>query len=332
MQLKKIITCVAVACALTAPTQAADANAVAADLLAINNNIIEQLSAQKAKGNALNSDNILEIIRAGVSSKFNFERLTQRAMGKHWKKTDDDTKQQLTSAFKNLMEKTYAKVLERYNDEKINLLEAKELLSGKGVSVLMEVSGGGKSVQIEYIMSPDDSGEHRIVDIKVEKVSLLANYRRQFSRIISQIQSGGTPRRATKTGGKIIVDNVFTPESVVFDNFVTIVAEIKSKIRQDKHLVLDMAKASDNFDSAAVCLLLELMRDARRNKHTLEIRNVSGRLKKLLKLYQLEPLVPTKSSRTSSNLTPAPASPDGNFSSDYLPSALNLKYWSLMLL
>ena len=84
------------------------------------------------------------------------------------------------------------------------------------------------------------------------------------------------------------MNDVFTPESVTFDNVTALIADAKSKISDNKHLILDMTKASDNFDSTAVCLLLDLVRDANHKKHTVEIRNIGGRLKKLLKLYQLE--------------------------------------------
>jgi len=89
------------------------------------------------------------------------------------------------------------------------------------------------------------------------------------------------------------MDNVFTPESVTFDNFSAVIAAAKARNSGDKLLIIDMAKASDNFDSSAVCLLLNLIRDAHKNQRLLEIHNISGRFKKLLKLYQLEPLIST---------------------------------------
>lgn len=84
---------------------------------------------------------------------------------------------------------------------------------------------------------------------------------------------------------------VFTPESATFNNYVALITAAKAKTGSDKCLIVDMTKASEHFDSAAVCFLLELMRDSRSNKHSLEIRNIGGRLQKLLKLYQLDTLV-----------------------------------------
>ena len=194
MTFKKTITLLALLSALVMPAQAADATEatdVANRLLALNNSVIKKFKVQKEKDGALSTDTILQIIRADISPKFNFTRLTMRAMGKHWRRTDDDTRAQLTGAFQGLMEKTYSKVLEKYNDEKIKLLEARALSSGDSVSVLMEVSGNGKKVQIDYILSPDSAGEYRIVDIKVEKISLLANYRRQFAQIIRKSKVEG---------------------------------------------------------------------------------------------------------------------------------------------
>lgn len=86
-------------------------------------------------------------------------------------------------------------------------------------------------------------------------------------------------------------NGAFAPDSVVFENYTKVLAAAKKHAGNGQGMILDMEKTSDNFDSAAVCLILELMRDAHDKNHPIEILNINGRLKKLLHLYQLTPLV-----------------------------------------
>lgn len=182
----KILLAAAMLAAFFSPSAlAADADALAADLMERNNAMIARLKEQKTASGALDSDATFRIIQQHMSAAFNFQKLTQRAMGKHWRRTDADMRRSLTLAFRLLLENTYAKVLTQYSDQQVKLLKAAALPSGN-ISVLMEIVGAGKSAQIEYLLSPGDDGKHRITDVKVEKISLLTNYRRQFARTIKK--------------------------------------------------------------------------------------------------------------------------------------------------
>ena len=65
----------------------------------------------------------------------------------------------------------------------------------------------------------------------------------------------------------------------------------KKQIRQDGELVVDM-ESWEKCDTAAVCLLLELLRVAKKNRCRLVVRNISEQLSKLLNLYQINIFFP----------------------------------------
>lgn len=161
---------------------AADADALASDIQARNDRIIDQLSAAKSAGD-LTPAIALKIIQTEMSPILNFQKITRRAMGKFWKKTSDEEKVRIAAAFQNLLEHTYANVLTKYKNQKVKILGAKTLADGD-LSVLVEVRGDAP-VMIEYVFSVADNGAHLVSDIKVEKISLIGNYRRQFKSLIS---------------------------------------------------------------------------------------------------------------------------------------------------
>lgn len=165
------------------PAAAADAEALADDVLARNQRVIAALSAARAAGE-LTAEKALEIIQADLSPAINYPKITRRAMGKFWRKATDAQKAEVTAAFRKLLENTYANVLKKYQDQTVSKSEVKTLADGN-ISVVVEVGGASKPVYLDYVFSKSDSGEFLVTDVKVEKISLISNYRRQFKSMIS---------------------------------------------------------------------------------------------------------------------------------------------------
>ena len=141
---------------------------------------IEGLNTYRADHGVIDKAFARDYIRQHISSLFDFQQMTKFAVGKYWRRADEATQQQLVDNFQQLLETVYAKVLIRYDGQVMSLVGSRESSPGR-LSVLTEVSGkGGKSVQVEYIVKADTG---LVIDVKVEKVSLLANYRRQFAQI-----------------------------------------------------------------------------------------------------------------------------------------------------
>ena len=124
-----------------------------------------------------------KVIQEAASPHFDFAGLARGALGKHWRKADEAERVRVAELFRGVLEKTYAKALSTYAGQAAKTTGASSL-SEKKKAVEVEVGAGGKSARIDYIFSPDAEGEWRVSDVKVEGVSLLASYRRQFSGII----------------------------------------------------------------------------------------------------------------------------------------------------
>jgi phospholipid transport system substrate-binding protein len=80
-----------------------------------------------------------------------------------------------------LLENSYASKLEAYRDEKINYLD--ELIKGKYALVRTEVVRRSSTIEVDYKLI-QENGDWKVYDFVIEGVSMVRNYRSQFTKII----------------------------------------------------------------------------------------------------------------------------------------------------
>lgn len=147
------------------------------------------LSTLKSQRAAINSNpaKIYGLVDRILVPKFDFEMITKAAVGQHWSKATPAQQKALTDGFQQVLIRTYAKALLNYSGEQIRYLPEKPGRSGT-VIVPTEVSeAGSRPIPIEYRVH-NKSGRWKVYDVKIDKVSLVSNYRSSFN---SQIRSNG---------------------------------------------------------------------------------------------------------------------------------------------
>jgi len=143
--------------------------------------LLRQARSGQGPSIAQRKEQILTIVNA----YFNFEEMARRAVGRPWKDQPPHLKQEFTGLFKNLLFDTYLGHVDRFTgiDEKVVYLG--EQVSGDHALVNTRVSGARASdIQIDYRLCLQDS-KWKVYDVVVEGVSLVANYRSQFSAILA---------------------------------------------------------------------------------------------------------------------------------------------------
>lgn len=126
-------------------------------------------------------ERLWEIIR----KVFDFEAITERAVGRNWKSFTPAQKQAFTDVFSQLLGNNYlAKIQGGFNNEKVEFL-GQELLSDAKARVRTRIVREVDSIPVEYSMKPDGNS-WRIYDVNIEGVSLVQNYRSQFDQILSK--------------------------------------------------------------------------------------------------------------------------------------------------
>lgn len=122
------------------------------------------------------------VIRKLVGERFDFEEMAQRSLALHWKKRTPEEKKEFIPLFSDLLERSYIKKIEKYTDEKI--LYADENIDNEYAVVRTKIiTKRNVEIPVEYRLL-NKKGKWEVYDVVIEGVSLVNNYRTQFSKII----------------------------------------------------------------------------------------------------------------------------------------------------
>ena len=123
-------------------------------------------------------------IRAVLGEGFDYEEISKRALGKQWRKLNDEQRTEFIGVFGQLLENTYMSAFEKYSTEEVKYESERELGKGKFI-VETKVASTSKEIPIHYNLMNRD-GRWSIYDVKIEGVGLVKNYRTQFRKVISK--------------------------------------------------------------------------------------------------------------------------------------------------
>jgi len=121
-------------------------------------------------------------VRKIANDIFDFGETARRSLGRHWQPRTAAERDEFVQLFADLLERSYISKVELYGGEKIQYLG--DTIEGEQARVQTKlVTKGGSDIPIEYRMHR--KGDRWLVyDVIIEGVSLIANYRTQFNKII----------------------------------------------------------------------------------------------------------------------------------------------------
>ena len=120
-------------------------------------------------------------LRKIIAERFNYRQMVMRSLAKSWDARSDQERQEFIALFKSLLENSYANKLEAYKDEEINYLD--EMIKGKYALVKTEVVRKSSTIGVDYKLI-QENGNWQVYDFVIEGVSMIRNYRSQFTKII----------------------------------------------------------------------------------------------------------------------------------------------------
>jgi phospholipid transport system substrate-binding protein len=121
-------------------------------------------------------------IRKIANDIFDFTETTKRSLGRHWQARTPAEREEIAQLFGDLLERSYIGKIELYGGEKIGYLG--EVIEGDQATVRTKlVTKQGTEIPVDYRMHR--RGDRWLAyDVSIEGVSLVANYRTQFNKII----------------------------------------------------------------------------------------------------------------------------------------------------
>jgi len=122
-------------------------------------------------------------IRTMAQEIFDFRELSQRALARHWQARTPAERDEFVQLFADLLERSYISKIEMYSGGD-HIQYTSETAEGDQATVRTRiVTRTGTEIPVDYRMHR--VGDRWLVyDVAIEGVSLVANYRAQFNKII----------------------------------------------------------------------------------------------------------------------------------------------------
>jgi len=133
-----------------------------------------------------NQKKLFAVAEEKILPNFDFDRVCRMVLGKNWKAATPEQQASFQKEFRSLLLRTYASALGKYRDQVIEYKPLRAEAGATNVSVKTQIlQPGGQPVAVDYSLVKADSG-WKVYDIVIESVSLVTNYRSQFSNEIRQ--------------------------------------------------------------------------------------------------------------------------------------------------
>jgi len=123
-------------------------------------------------------------LRQVIYPRFDFAEMARRSLGLTWRRINPEEQQEFLKLFTQLLEESYVSNIESYSGEKI--LYGREIEDQKFAEVDTKIiTNRGEEFAINYKLH-ELNGDWKVYDLVIENVSVVNNYRSQFSRLLAK--------------------------------------------------------------------------------------------------------------------------------------------------
>lgn len=120
-----------------------------------------------------------------VKRYFDFHTLARLTLARHWKALSPEQQEEFTREFERHLSITYGKNIESYNDERVVITGERKESGGDSTVKTRIARPQGEDILVDYRLRMGE-GRWQVIDVIIEGVSLVANYRSQFQEIVSR--------------------------------------------------------------------------------------------------------------------------------------------------
>jgi phospholipid transport system substrate-binding protein len=148
---------------------------------------LEQMLIEHMKaGDEMTFEQRFERLRPHLAEVLALDRMGRYIFGRDWQSFDEARRARFTEAFGDLSAATYAAQFSDYNGERFEPVGVDRQGEDRTVVRRKLVTGSGREVAFDYLMTTDEDGDWRIVTIITDGVSDLALKRSQYRRILDE--------------------------------------------------------------------------------------------------------------------------------------------------
>ena len=134
-----------------------------------------------------NPNRINELVDEIILPICDVERMGKYILAKHWKTATTDQKDNFLQEFQQMLIRTYGKHIVEFTNAKITVLPEKSSQEKiyQTVNTVLDTRNGIKPLQMDYVFRVDENSS-KIVDVRVEGMSILKTFRTAFTKEIAE--------------------------------------------------------------------------------------------------------------------------------------------------
>ncbi len=123
-------------------------------------------------------------LRQIVEDHFDFTRMSRSALGYHWRSLTPEQRRNFTAVFTDFVENSYLNKIQDYQGETVAFLKEVRGDHDYGEVKTNIIQQGRQPIALDYLLIREQGG-WKIYDVTVDNISIIANYRNQFNRVIN---------------------------------------------------------------------------------------------------------------------------------------------------
>lgn len=135
-----------------------------------------------------------------IGNRFSYEEMAKRSLGAPWKELNAAERKEFVELFQRLLSKSYAGKIEGYSGEQVQYLNERH--ADEYAEVRTKIVSGKVEIPLDYRLL-QIAGDWRVYDVVVDGVSLVNNYRGQFTKIIRESSYKGLVEQLRKKSEQI---------------------------------------------------------------------------------------------------------------------------------
>ena len=212
MQRRELLAASLLAAAFgAAPAAAADADDPWGWVVRISNEILDAIRADE-KLHSGDADALRALVDRQVMPSVDFTMMTRMTVGPKWRQATKEDRARLMTGFERLLIRVYAGALANIKDHRCELrpTRSRKLADELVVRTLLK-STGQPDIGLDYRIYRNKAGEWKIVDVNVEGIWMVENYRSQFASTLNQDGIPGLIRLLEEKGEELAGKNAPKP-------------------------------------------------------------------------------------------------------------------------
>lgn len=193
------------------PVSAADADDPWTWVVKVSNDILDAIRADD-KLHSGDAEALRALVDRQVMPSVDFTMMTRMTVGPKWRQASKEDRERLKTGFERLLIRVYTGALTNIKDHKCELRPTRnrKLADELVVRTLLK-SSGQPDIGLDYRIYRNKAGEWKIVDVNVEGIWMVENYRSQFASTLNQDGIPGLIRLLEDKGEELAGKNAVKP-------------------------------------------------------------------------------------------------------------------------